>query len=97
MSLQLVAPRIQPPLDENFRPAVLVNQNFRRELALLGIRLILGLERSGGEVTRFETRVYSPIRQISRITFYTSNALSSFCFDSAADIRSMLETLRALH
>jgi len=47
MSLQLVAPRIQPPLDENFRPAVLVNQNFRRESALLGIRLILGLERSG--------------------------------------------------
>ena len=53
MSLQLVAPRIQPPLDENFRPAVLVNQNFRRESALLGIRLILGLERSGGEISRF--------------------------------------------
>jgi len=61
MSLQLVAPRIQPPLDENFRPAVLVNQNFRRESALLGIRLILGLERSGGEISRFETSVHAAI------------------------------------
>ena len=61
MSLQLIAPRIQPPLDENFRPAVLANQNFRRETSPLGIRLILGLERSGGEVSRFETWVHPPI------------------------------------
>ena len=61
MSLQLVSPRVQPPLDENFRPAILANQNFRQEAAPLGIRLILGLERSGGEISRFETRVHPPI------------------------------------
>jgi predicted NBD/HSP70 family sugar kinase len=61
MSLQLICPRVQPPLDENFRPAVLANQNFRQESAPLGIHLILGLERSGGDISRFETRVHPPI------------------------------------
>ena len=61
MSLQLIAPRVQPPLDENFRPAILANQHFRQEATPLDVRLILGLERSGGEISRFETRVLSPI------------------------------------
>jgi hypothetical protein len=58
MSLQLIPPRIQPPLDENFSPAILANQNFQREVESVGVRLVLGLERSGGEVSRFETKVY---------------------------------------
>ena len=58
MSLQLVAPRIQPPLDENFRPAILANQNFQREVRSVGVRLVLGLERSSGEFARFETKVH---------------------------------------
>lgn len=58
MSLQLVPPRIQPPLDENFRPAILANQNFRREVESIGTRLVLGLERSGSEFSRFEAKVY---------------------------------------
>lgn len=58
MSLQLVAPRFQPPLDENFRPAILANQNFQREIESIGARLALGLERSMSEFSRFETKVY---------------------------------------
>ena len=58
MSLQLVPPLVQPPLDENFRPAILANQNFQRQVESIGTRLVLGLERSGSEVSRFETRVY---------------------------------------
>ena len=58
MSLQLIPPRIQPPLDENFSPAILANQNFQREVESVGVRLVLGLERSGGEISRFETKVY---------------------------------------
>lgn len=58
MSLQLVAPRVQPPLDENFRPAILANQNFRREVESIGARLALGLERSRSEFSRFETKIY---------------------------------------
>jgi predicted NBD/HSP70 family sugar kinase len=57
MSLQLIPPRVQPPLDEDFRPAVLVNRNFQREAESAGTRLVLGLERSVGEFSRFETKV----------------------------------------
>ncbi len=59
MSLQLVPPRVLPPLDENFRPAKLANQNFQREVEPNGARLVLGLERSGREFSRFETRINS--------------------------------------
>jgi len=58
MSLQLVPPRVQPPLDKNFRPAILANQNFQREVESIGAMLVLGLERSGNEFSRFETKVY---------------------------------------
>ncbi len=58
MSLQLVPPRVQPPLDENFRPAVLTNRNFQREVESIGERFVIGVERSGGNISRFETKVY---------------------------------------
>jgi predicted NBD/HSP70 family sugar kinase len=58
MSLQLIPPRVQPPLDEDFRPAVLANKNFQREVESIGTRLVLGVERSVSEFSRFETRVY---------------------------------------
>lgn len=57
MSLQLIAPRIIPPLDEGFCPAVLANRNFQREVGSAGVGLVLGLERGAGDVSRFETRV----------------------------------------
>jgi predicted NBD/HSP70 family sugar kinase len=57
MSLQLIAPQIVPPLDEGFRPAILANRNFQREVESVGVRTVIGVERSGGEVSRFETRV----------------------------------------
>ena len=58
MSLQLVPPQVQPPLDESFRPAILANQNFQREVESIGVQLVLGLERNGSEFSRFETKVY---------------------------------------
>ena len=56
--MDLVAPRIAPPLDDNFRPAVLANLAFRRAIAVDGIRLDIGLERSGGDFSRYETVIY---------------------------------------
>ena len=44
MPLQLISPRVPPPLDEDFRPAVLANKNFQREVESIGIRLVLGVE-----------------------------------------------------
>jgi len=57
MSLQLIPPRVQPPLDEGFRPAILANRNFQREVESAGVRLVLGLERSADDFSRFETKV----------------------------------------
>lgn len=56
--MQLIEPKVKPPLDENFRPAVLANQNFQRKVKPVGVRAVIGLERGAGEVSRFETFVY---------------------------------------
>jgi len=56
--MELISPKIKPPLDENFRPAILANQNFQHKIMPLGVHTVIGLERSGGEVSRFETFVY---------------------------------------
>ena len=56
----LVKPRISPPLDDGFRPAVLANRAFRKKVedSGAGVPLILGLERADGSVSRFETMVF---------------------------------------
>jgi predicted NBD/HSP70 family sugar kinase len=57
----LVKPRFQPPLDQGFRPAVLANQAFRRQVAVsgVGVPLVIGLERPQDSVSRFETWVFA--------------------------------------
>ena len=59
-SFRLVKPSFVPPLDEAFRPAVLANHAFRRELETAGggVPLVIGLERASGAISRFETRVF---------------------------------------
>ena len=56
-SFPLIAPRIVPPLEPEFRPAVLANRAFREEVAASGqgVPLIISLERSDGSVSRYET------------------------------------------
>jgi predicted NBD/HSP70 family sugar kinase len=56
----LVEPKFVPPLDEGFRPAVLANRAFLKEVeeSGAGTDLVLGLERADGSVSRFETRVF---------------------------------------
>ena len=56
----LVAPKILPPLDKDFRPAVLANQLFLQEVKASGQseKLILGLERMDDSFSRYETLVF---------------------------------------
>ena len=56
--MQLIAPKVIPPLDPEFAPAVLANLNFRRNVQAVGVRAVIGLERGEGDVSRFETLVY---------------------------------------
>jgi predicted NBD/HSP70 family sugar kinase len=56
--MELLEARVKPPLDEDFRPAVLANRDFQRRVRPVGVRLVIGLKRSGGEISRLETTVY---------------------------------------
>ncbi|GAB4439993.1 MAG: hypothetical protein Kow0031_21890 [Anaerolineae bacterium] len=60
MAFELIAPQITPPLDPDFRPAVLANRHFQQTVAAsgAGVPLIIALERAGGVVSRFGTVVY---------------------------------------
>lgn len=55
-----IKPKITPPLDKEFRPPVLANRQFQKELSEsgAGVPLVIGLERSGNLISRFETWVY---------------------------------------
>jgi len=57
----LVAPPAVPPLDPAFRPAVLANRAFRREVVDSGVAepLALVLERSDGAISRYDTVVFA--------------------------------------
>jgi predicted NBD/HSP70 family sugar kinase len=57
-SLELIQPQFTPPLDENFRPAVLANRAFRAAAAVHGVPLVIGLEREAGQQARYETMVF---------------------------------------
>jgi len=54
-------PKVRPPLDDTFRPAVLVNAAFRKAVEDSGkaADLVIGLERPDGTTSRFETRVFA--------------------------------------
>jgi predicted NBD/HSP70 family sugar kinase len=58
MPMRLIEPQAPPPLDKDFRPAILANHNFQHNLQLIGTRAIIGLERSSGEFSRFEITIY---------------------------------------
>ncbi|HIE57570.1 MAG TPA: ROK family protein [Anaerolineales bacterium] len=55
MKLELVQPALVPPLDPGFRPAVLANRLFLQQASS---PLVIAIERSGGEITRFETKIF---------------------------------------
>jgi len=57
---RLVEPRVPAPLDPDFRPAVLANRNFQKEIDESGggVPLVMCLERAEGAISRFETRVF---------------------------------------
>jgi hypothetical protein len=55
-SIRLEKPQLIPPLDPDFRPAVLANRAFRKDVEKEGVPLVIGLERNEGEIARFSGR-----------------------------------------
>ncbi len=64
MSVQmpLPAPNIAPPLDDAFRPASLANRELLANVEASGraVPLVIGLERGGGLISRYETQILDP-------------------------------------
>ncbi|MCC6568343.1 MAG: ROK family protein [Anaerolineales bacterium] len=58
MNLSLIPPRVAPPLDEEFRPAVLARRAFQRSVGSEGERLVIGIERNHGELSRIELKIF---------------------------------------
>ena len=58
--LTLIPPHFVPPLDPDFRPAVLANRAFQDEVRASGqgVPLVIGLERTGSTLSRFATTVF---------------------------------------
>ncbi|HEY4104091.1 MAG TPA: hypothetical protein VGM44_09375 [Polyangiaceae bacterium] len=63
-------PNVAPPLHREFRPAWLGNRAFRAEVARSeGVRLALALERDGGNVSVFETKLLPTAHPLARDNF----------------------------
>ena len=76
--INLVKPKLIPPLDEGFRPAVLANRAFERATSEVGVPLVIGLEREGGKLSRFETRVFPEGHPQSGTNFYYVERIVKF-------------------
>jgi predicted NBD/HSP70 family sugar kinase len=59
--IRLVEPHFLPPLEPEFRPAVLANRTYRADVDAShnGTPLIIALERDDGSVSRFETAAFA--------------------------------------
>lgn len=55
-------PKFIPPLDPDFKPAVLANHSYLQAVEASGesVPLVLGIERVDGALSRFETTVFDP-------------------------------------
>jgi predicted NBD/HSP70 family sugar kinase len=76
--IPLINPRFVPPLDPDFRPASLANRSFRRKVLKDGIPLIIGLERSSGDISRLETIVFPDGHPDAEINQYYVERLVKF-------------------
>jgi predicted NBD/HSP70 family sugar kinase len=56
----LPPPRVQPPLDPNFRPAVLANRAFLSETKKAGAPIGIAIEQSDGIISHFHSKILSP-------------------------------------
>lgn len=56
--MKLIEPSCIPPLDQDFKPAVLANRSFVSEVQPHGKNLSIALERNGGEISRFDFPIY---------------------------------------
>jgi predicted NBD/HSP70 family sugar kinase len=77
-TLNLVKPQFMPPMDDEFRPAVLANRAFEKETATVSVPLVIGLERDDGKLSRFETRVFPENHPRAEVNLYYVERILKF-------------------
>ena len=74
----LVRPQFIPPLDAEFRPAVLANRSFEAESATVSVPLIFGLERNDEKRSRFEARIFPEDHPLAEKNLYYAERILKF-------------------
>src|SRR6266853_1229763 len=100
--LALVAPQFMPPLDSAFRPAVLANHAFRRQVIASGkqVSVRLALEQADGNISQFETVIlpedppfargnFRYLERITRLLLWSRGGHRIY-FDGPPDLASKL-------
>ncbi|HSB65992.1 MAG TPA: ROK family protein [Anaerolineales bacterium] len=77
-SLELIQPSFTPPLDAEFRPAVLANRAFGAATNIESESLVIGLEREDGKFSRYETRVLPEKHPEANSNLYYAERLLKF-------------------
>jgi len=77
---KLIKPNFVPPLDQDFRPAVLANRAFLQQVEQsgVGVPLVLGLERADGSISRYETTVFPESHERSGANLFYAERLVKF-------------------
>src|SRR5947199_10155043 len=90
--LPLVAPRITPALDPDFRPAVLANRAFGQQARDTGLAVPvkLALEQPGGNVSHFHTQVFQANHPKAAGNFTYLERIEKFMVSSRAACRRYL-------
>lgn len=85
----LITPAILPPLDPDFRPAVLTNRAFQESVSASGnsVPVHLALERSPSSVSRFSTAVFSAEHPKASQNFFFIERLLKFLLWSRGGAR----------
>jgi predicted NBD/HSP70 family sugar kinase len=77
-SLELVRPRLLPPLDTEFRPAALVNRAYKRLTKDMGVPLVIALERGDAKLSRYEIQVLPETHPQAQQNYYFAERLLKF-------------------
>jgi predicted NBD/HSP70 family sugar kinase len=75
-----VQAKLVPPLEPDFRAAALFNRNYKQEIEASGkgTRLVFGLERADGSVSRYETQVFTTDHPWAAHNAYISERILKF-------------------
>jgi predicted NBD/HSP70 family sugar kinase len=76
--IKLVKPKVKPPLDPRFRPAVVANHRFYQEASSFDLPVIFGLERENGKLTRYETLVFPEWHKRANENFFYAERIFKF-------------------